>query len=142
MRRLAVVALATTVVVPAAVGHAEPRRRETRVMVAGYEPAWGRIFIDPNMPGVSAAEAEFEPERGERAVTVTLEDRSGLPARGIVAQTDRFLRFCGETPEPFELANSLDPVVVRVYSGVCGERDAGLATRGAIRVTFYGAARP
>lgn len=78
---------------------------------------------------------EAAPARGEKTVSVVLEDESGRPVAGVIHQGDADLGdFCGATEQPVRLV-SRKPVHVHVYSGP-GCSDVSVATQGTAAFTF------
>lgn len=78
---------------------------------------------------------EAAPARGEKTVSVVLEDEIGRPVAGLLHQGDHDLGdFCGATARPIPLVNR-KPVHVHVYSGP-GCSDVSVATRGTAAFTF------
>ncbi|HEV2755429.1 MAG TPA: hypothetical protein VG318_06595 [Actinomycetota bacterium] len=78
---------------------------------------------------------EAVPARGEKTVSIVLEDESGRPVAGLLHQGDSELaNFCGATEQPVRLV-SRKPVHVHVYSGP-GCSDMSIATRGTVAFTF------
>ncbi len=79
--------------------------------------------------------AEAMPARGEKRVSVVLQDDSGRPVAAVLHQGNRTLaEFCGAMDEPVRLVTR-EAVHVHVYSGP-GCSDMSVATKGTARFTF------
>ncbi|MFN2587652.1 MAG: hypothetical protein ABR613_06010 [Actinomycetota bacterium] len=78
---------------------------------------------------------EAMPQRGEKTVSVALQDDSGRPVAAVLHQGDAELaEFCGEMAEPVRLVGR-KAVHVHVYSGP-GCSDVSIATQGTAAFTF------
>lgn len=96
----------------------------------------------PGANGHLSNGVQFKARRGETAVSFSIEDRSGLPARALVGRdidgngvVDAEHEFCGETTEPIELAGR-DTLVVWVQEGPCADDKPAASTLGTITAVF------
>ena len=136
-------ALAMAAVVIALPGISQAERSRT---VSGE---YNTIIVDPE-EGSPSAEGRisngvtFTPRRGERSVSVVVEDTSGLPARAIVGQdldgdgtSDIVHDICGASEAPIKFRRGID---VRIYTqeGPCADGTTAMATFGTITATFFG----
>jgi hypothetical protein len=128
------------VLMQSAVAGASPAGKQ-RVETISYGPNPTRLIVaDHGMftasPGVSITSVEVYPKAGERWVSVTATDDSGLPVRVEVAQGgDRVIgRFCGGPHDPVRV-KPLYMVELIMFSGTC-QSGPSVATTGTLEVTF------
>lgn len=121
----------------AAVGQAAS---STRVVEKSYEPVY---FIPNGTAGsiYSSNGVRFTPKAGERFVSVTITDNTGLPVPARLEQDtngddepDIKHGFCGATDSPVEIVPNAK-VVVWMIDGTCGDAAGGWTT-GAMTATF------
>lgn len=103
---------------------------------ARAEDVEAHVFVSGNPEDV-----RFQARPGERRVTLSIEDQSGLPAFGAVRIYDRggelatTLDFCGAMAEPVSIPASAT-VGVRLMGGVCDDGTPVVATTGVVVATF------
>ncbi|MGH2755479.1 MAG: hypothetical protein ACRDLB_13750 [Actinomycetota bacterium] len=135
-------ALSLAVIVIALPGMSQAERART---VSGE---YNTLIIDPD-EGSPSAEGQFSngvaftPRKGERSVSVVVEDTSGLPTRAVVGQDldgdgtqDVVQEICGASEAPLRFRKGID-VVVQAQEGPCEDGTNAMATFGTITVTFY-----
>jgi hypothetical protein len=116
----------------------------TAIAPATGAPAERTVTAPYDTPGAQLADvatveingvAEAAPVRGEKTVSVALQDDSGRPVAAVLHQGDEEIAdFCGATTEPVRLV-SRKPVHVHVYAGP-GCSDVSVATQGTATFTF------
>lgn len=84
----------------------------------------------------------FTPRKDERFVSVSLTDKSGLPARAVVGQDvdgdgteDVTAEICGATTAPIALKKNAT-VLVSAQEGPCEDGTNAMATFGTVTATF------
>ena len=91
---------------------------------------------------LGSAYAPFRAERGERWVTLAINDATGQPVRGHVhvdrdrdGKLDHQVDFCGKTAKPIAVQPGA-LVEVGVIMGLCDESTTSIVTEGTITATF------
>ena len=138
-KKIGVLGLALVLALPVASSAAKGSRTATG--------EYNTIGIDTDDPPTSG-EAQltngvvFKPRKGERFVSVTLEDQSGLPARAVVGQDldgdgvrDSATEICGATTSPIKFRKGIDVMVV-AQEGPCSDNTVAMATFGTVTATF------
>lgn len=125
--------------VPALAGGAKSRTvsgEYNTVTVSDADPS------GPIVAGRIANGVTFETKPGERYVEISIEDKSGLPARAIVGQDvdgddteDIKEEICGATTAPIKLRKNA-VVMVWTQEGACADGTNAAATFGTITATF------
>lgn len=136
MKRIATLAI-LILGLSAAVGQAAPGQR---VVEKNYEPVY---FIPNGTAGsiYSSNGVRFRPKAGERFVSVSITDNTGLPVPARIEQdidgddkADIKLTFCGATEAPVEIVPDAR-VVVWMIDGTCDDTAGGWTT-GVMTATF------
>jgi hypothetical protein len=108
---------------------------------------YNSVKVDTNNPGPAAKGrisngVTFTPRNGERFVSVTITDKSGLPADAFVGQDldgdgleDVSQHICGATTSPIALKKGAD-VMIYTQEGPCEDGTNAMATFGTISATF------
>ena len=107
-------------------------------------PSERSVTVPYDNPSVQIADAlsvevtgieEAMPARGERMVSVALQDDTGRPVAAVLHQgNEEIARFCGAMEQPVRLV-SRKAVHVHVYTGP-GCSDVSIATQGSATFTF------
>lgn len=139
MRRMTTMLLAA-VLLQSAVAGASPAGKQ-RVETIRYGPNPYRLIVaDPGVysaePGVAFTSVEIYPKVGERWISVTATDDSGLPVRVWVAQGGNTVigEFCGASDDPVRV-KPLYRVELIMFTGTCGGGPS-VATTGTLEVTY------
>jgi hypothetical protein len=108
---------------------------------------YNTLTVDTDDPGsVTAGRfsnvVSFTPREGERFVSVSIVDKSGLPARAVVGQDldgdgneDVSAEICGATTAPIALKKNAT-VLVSAQEGPCEDGTNAMATFGTVTATF------
>lgn len=130
--------LATSLLAPAS--GAPSKRKVTRE----YTLANGMVVFNSAEAHwtVGTAYQVFRPRAGERFVSFSITDDSGLPARGHIhidanrdGELDPIDDFCDETPEPIKLGKA-KKIEVGVIFGTCPDDTPAVVTQGTVTATF------
>lgn len=138
-KRCVVASLALAAFLVPAVSQAGKARTETG--------EYNTFTVDTDQTGPSASGrisngVSFTPRRGERYVSVVIEDKTGVPVRAFVeqdvdddGQADLSVEFCGATSEPIRFQKGA-PVEVWAQEGPCADNSGGASTFGTVTATF------
>lgn len=108
---------------------------------------YNTVVVNPDTNGPSASGhitngVQFSPRKGERFVSIVIEDESGLPARAIVGQdfdgdgiADTSREICGATTAPLKFRPGYD-LVVWAQDGPCEDGTGAVTTFGSVTATF------
>ena len=137
MKRLTLATLALCLMaIPAQAGGGRTESGEYNTVVV--EPQNG----SPSAQGHITNGVTFTPRKGERFVSVVVEDQSGLPARAVIGQdldgdgvTEWTDELCGATESPVRFRKGFD-VIVAAQEGPCDDNTVAMATFGTITATF------
>ena len=137
MKKLTLATLALCLMaIPAQAGGGRTESGEYNTVVV--EPQNG----SPSAKGQITNGVTFSPRKGERHISVVVEDQSGLPARAVVGQdidgdgvTEWIGELCGATESPIRFRKGYD-VTVAAQEGPCANNTVGMATFGTITATF------
>lgn len=84
----------------------------------------------------------FRPREGERFVSLTIADKTGLPARGHIhmdadgdGKLDHITDFCGGTLDPIPVGRA-KKIEVGVIFGTCPDDSPAVVTQGVVTATF------
>lgn len=114
------------------------RSGEYRVIAGGLNEN------DPSVQGEFTNVVTFAPRAREHFVTISIEDKAGLPTRALVVQERRSAagpsyvleqEICGHTDQPIAIRTDRD-VKVLVQDGPCEDGTRAAATFGTVKATF------
>jgi hypothetical protein len=139
---LALVVALCVIAAPALAGNAK-----SRTETGEYNTVTVDTDAPPQASGRVTNGVTFETQPGERFVSVTIEDKSGLPARAVVGQDldgdgleDVSEEICGSTAAPIKLQKGVVAVMVWTQEGACADGTNAFATFGTVTATFTRAA--
>ena len=138
---IAAVAL-LALVTPASGAHSERQVTEEYSMASGAVVSHGEVTGGEVHWSAGSQYAVLRAERGEKFVTLTVEDQTGGPVLAHVhvdrnddGELDEQVDFCGETAEPIAVSKA-SVVEVGAIFGMCDDSSPSIVTEGTITATF------